>query len=184
MEKIILVLSATILVSFSHAQVFAGFGAFEKLIEFEGQRYLMEEIYEIKSTDYDKLKLEKTIQEIDRDEGFMFVLTSYVFNQKSGVVITSFNSTNFGNTSYQFVNVHLTYNEYVLLHNAFLELEKNKLNSNEHVLRSFNDELIIDVHNEYNYILFSLWVNNNNRHTLTKSKWEKAFKRFNNFIEE
>ena len=57
------------------------------MIEFEGQRYLMNDIYKITSTDYDKLRIDKTIVDIDEQEGFMFVLTSYQFNEKSGIVI-------------------------------------------------------------------------------------------------
>lgn len=184
MKKILLFLTTTIMIGFSHAQVFAGFGAFERIIEFEGQRYLMEEIYDIKTTEYDNLKIEKIIHKINKDEGFMFVLTSYVFNKKSGVVITSFNSTNFGNTNYEFINVHLTHNEYESLYNAFLELEKTKPKINEHSLRSFGDDLIIDVYNEWGANLFSLWVDNYSRHTFTQSKWEKAFTRHNKFITE
>jgi hypothetical protein len=165
------------------AQVFTGFTAFKKLIEYEGQRYLMESIYQIKSEDFDKLKIDKTIKEIDANEGFMFVLTSYTFNGKSGVVITSFNSTSFLNTQHQFTNVHLTNDQYMDLYNTFKELEKTNPQYDEHILRKYNDRLIVDVNNKAGIIYFTLWVDYHNRHTFTTAKWDRAFKRYKKFIE-
>lgn len=165
------------------AQVFTGFSAFKTLIEYEGQRYLMEDVYQIQSENFDKLKIDKTIQEIDSDEGFMFVLTSYTFNGVSGVVITSFNSTSFSNSQHQFVNVHLTNTQYEALFNTFKELEKNSPQSDEHILRKFNDRLIADVNNEGEFINFTLWVDYYTRHTFTTEKWERAFKRYKKFTE-
>ena len=44
-------------VSKLNAQVFAGFTAFKELIEYEGQRYLMNDIYHIASDGSDRLKI-------------------------------------------------------------------------------------------------------------------------------
>ena len=44
-------LTITLILSIANivnAQVFKGFSAFKELIEYEGQRYLMEEIYDVK----------------------------------------------------------------------------------------------------------------------------------------
>lgn len=166
------------------AQVFTGFSAFKELIEYEGQRYLMENIYQIKSSDFDKLKIDKTIKEIDADEGFMFVLTSYTFNGKSGVVITSFNSTNLSNTQHQFTNVHLSSEQYINLYNTFKELEKANPQYDEHILRKYSSRLIVDVNNEAGIINFTLWVDLHSRHTFTPVKWDRAFKRYWKFIEK
>jgi hypothetical protein len=166
-----------------NAQVFTGFSAFKELIEYEGQRYLMESIYQIKSEDYDKLKIDKTIKEVDSDEGFMFVLTSYTFNGESGVVITSFNSTNFANTKHQFVNVHLTNDQYQDLYNTFHELANKKPKPYEHILRKYNDRLIVDVNRGADYSFFTLWVDYHSRHTFTTTKWDRAYKRHNKFLE-
>lgn len=165
------------------AQVFTGFSAFKELIEYEGQRYLMENIYQIKSEDYDRLKIDKTIKEVDSDEGFMFVLTSYTFNGESGVVITSFNSTNFANTQHQFVNVHLTNDQYQDLYNTFNELANNNPKPDEHILRKYNDRLIVDVNRGADFTYFTLWVDYHSRHTFTTSKWDRAYKRHNKFLE-
>ena len=165
------------------AQVFTGLTAFSKLIEYEGQRYLMEDIYEITSNDFDKLKIDKTIKEVDNDEGFMFVLTSYVFNGKSGVVITSFNSVNFSNTQRQFTNVHLTDKQYRELYNTFITFEKIKRDSYEHILKKFSSRLIVDIYftNQLNY---TLWVDYYSRHTFTKAKWDRAFDRYEKFTKK
>lgn len=164
------------------AQVFTGFKAFKELIEYEGQRYLMENIYQIKTENYDKLKISKTIKEVDNDEGFMFVLTSYTFNGSSGVVITSFNSTNFSSKQQKFVNINLTHDQYIELYNTFNELEKIQTQNNEHILRKFNDRLIVDVNNEEGIIYYTLWIDNN-RHTFTRQKWDRAIKKYKEFIE-
>ena len=183
-NQLLILFSISVLISTTvKAQVFKGFSAFKELIEYQGQLYLMDEIYDITSNGFDKLKIDKTIKEVDSDEGFMFVLTSYKFNNNSGVVITSFNSTNFTNSKHQFVNVHLTNSEYDKLYNTFIELENNKPGYNEHILVKFNNRLIIDINNSEGGVYFTLWVDNYSRHTFTSSKWERAHKRYKKFIE-
>lgn len=187
MNKIFLKLSITITLILSiantlNAQVFKGFSAFKELIEYEGQRYLMEEIYDIKSEDFDKLKIDKIIKEIDNDEGFMFVLCSYKFNDKTGTVITSLNSKSFFNDRFEFTNVHLTHKEYLNLYKTFKKLEENDINNEEHILRKFNDRLIVDVNTSEGSVYFTLWVDVQNRHTFSRDKWDRALKRYNKFI--
>ena len=165
-----------------NAQVFQGFKAFKELIEYEGQRYLMDDIYEITSITFDQLKVDKRIKEVDSDEGFMFVLTSYVFNGKSGVVITSFNSTNFQNTKHQFTNVHLTDEEHTEVYNIFISLKENKPATDVHILKKYNERLIIDVNNQGGVLSYTLWVDTHSRHTFTQSKWDRAFKRYEKFV--
>lgn len=179
-------LLAIVLLTTTHAtkaQTFKGFSAFKELIEYEGQRYLMENIYQITPDDFDILKIDKTIKEVDSDEGFMFVLTSYKFNDKSGVVITSFNSTNFSDTRHLFTNIHLTNDQYIALYNTFIELEKSNPKSNEHILRKYNDRLIVDINSEAGIVYFTLWVDTYSRHTFSTTKWDKAFKRHKKFLE-
>jgi len=188
MNKTLLRLALTITLISSldnslNAQVFRGLSAFKELIEFEGQRYLMDEIYDVKSEDFDKLKIDKTIKEIDNDEGFMFVLTSYKFNDKRGVVITSLNSKSFFNERYGFTNVHLTHNEYLDLYENFIELEENDINNDDHILRKFNERLIIDVNKSEGIVYFTLWVDNQNRHTFSRAKWDRALKRYKKYVE-
>ena len=188
MNKILLRLALTITLIFSivnslNAQVFRGFSAFKELIEFEGQRYLMDEIYDVKSEDFDKLKIDKTIKEIDNDEGFMFVLTSYKFNDMRGIVITSLNSKSFFNDRYGFTNVHLKHNEYLNLYENFIELEENDINNDDHILRKFNERLIIDVNKSEGIVYFTLWVDNQNRHTFSRAKWDRALKRYKKYVE-
>lgn len=188
MKKNITQISATIFLvilsyNFAQAQVFEGFRAFKTLIEYEGQRYLMEDIYKITPTDFDLMTVEKTIKEVDNDEGFMFVLTSYTLNGNSGVVFTSFNATNFSKTNHLFTNVHLTHEEYQSLYNIFISLAGNPPKKNEHKLRRFNERLIADVHKD-EFVYYTLWVDTQNRHTFTPSKWDKAYSRYLKFIEE
>ena len=178
----VLVLSFLTISSNLNAQVFSGIAAFKNIIEYEGQRFLMDEVYKITSTDFDKMKISKTITETDYTEGFMFVLTSYTFNGKSGVVITSFNSTNFQNSQLRFTNIHLTHLEYSDLVNAFESLAKNDTKADEHLLNRFNDRLILDVNNEAGSVYYTLWVDNYSRHTFMTTKWDRAFNLYNKFI--
>lgn len=180
---LILVLSM-LTVDYLKAQVFTGTLAFKELIEYEGQRYLMENILQIKTEDFDKLRIERTITEIDGNEGFMFVLTSYTFNEISGVVITSFNSTNFSNTQHQFVNVHLNDVQYVGLYNAFKALEIINPQRDEHILRKYNDRLTVDVNKEAGIIFFTIWVDYHSRHTFSTAKWDKAFQGYKKFVNQ
>jgi hypothetical protein len=160
-----------------------GLTPYKELIKVEGQRYLMENIYQIKKDNFDSLKIDKTIEEIDSDEGFLFVLTSYIFNEKSGVIITSFNNYDGKNELYQFVNVHLTHTEYENLHFRFKDFKTGGLNKNEHILNKYNDRLIVDINNKNGYIHYTLWVDNYSLHSFTTTKWDKAFKRYKKFIE-
>ncbi len=182
--KILLLISfATVTSIFNlNAQVFTGYTAFQKLIEYEGQRYLMKNIYQITANNIDKLQINKTITEIDSKEGFMFVLISYIFNDKKGIVITSFNSTNFSNTNHQFVNVHLTNNEYEKLYNMFKTLNTSSPAISEHILKKYNDRLILDVNNQGDFVFYTLWVDYHSRHTFTVSKWDRAYKKHQKFI--
>jgi len=178
-------LTITLILSIANivnAQVFKGFSAFKELIEYEGQRYLMEEIYDVKSEDFDKLKIDKTIKEIDNDEGFMFVLCSYKFNDKTGIVITSLNSKSFFNDRFEFKSVHLTHEEYLNLYETFKKLEENDMDNEEHILRKFSDRLIVDVNKSVGAVYFTLWVDIQNRHTFSRDKWDRALKRYNKFI--
>lgn len=189
MKKIIYIL---LLISISAtSQTFSGFNAWRKLIEFEGQRYLMSEVYNISKDSSSTLQIEKTIQEYDQNEGFMFVLTSYVFNGKTGVVITAFNSISLDNSHARFVNIHLSSAQFSSL-NSQIEILKSNSSSGgpmgqkkkeERVLKRFNDRIIIDVLNQGDgFYKYSIWIDTYSRHTFGDAKWEKAFKKHKRFI--
>lgn len=182
MKKYILLLAITIIpFGAINSQVFTDmFDNYEKIIEYEGQKFLMREILNISSKDFDMLRIDKTIKESDKSEGFMFILTSYTFNGKSGVVISSFNATNFAQTNYSFVNVHLTDEEFTSLHNQFKELDDKLPTRNIHGLKIFDERLTIDVCRKTE-MEYTLWVDNYSRHTFTKMKWDKAYKRYTKF---
>lgn len=168
-----------------NAQVFSGFDAFKKIFEYEGQRFLMDEIYQIKSTGFDRMKIDRTIVEEDEHEGFLFTLTSYSYNGQMGVVITSFNATNFQKTNFQFVNIHLSHGEFIDLYNEFISLGKVKCVKGEHILKRFNERLLLDANiSEKGFVYYTLWVDNYSRHSFTPKKWETAFRRYKKFTKE
>jgi hypothetical protein len=169
----------------SIAQTFSGFNAFKKLIEFEGQRFLMDEVYEVTSTDFDLLRIERTINEFDDNEGFMIVFASYVFNGKSGVVISAFSSRNLVNSSYSFTNIHLTTEEYIALYDLVSVMKKWPKKSNEQVLRRFNNRITLSLEETINGdAQIVLWIDNTSRHSFLDSKWDRAYRRHMKFIEE
>jgi len=92
MNRIVFVFILSLFSIASYPQVFKGLTSFKDAIEWEGQRFLMDEIYNISSESIDTLRIEKILRDVDSNDGFMIVVTSYTFNQKTGVVLTSFNS--------------------------------------------------------------------------------------------
>lgn len=166
-----------------HAQVFSGFDAFAKIIEFEGQRFLMDEVYKVTTTNIEHLFIDKTFTEIDRAEGFMFVLTSYIYNDKRGAVFTAFNSISFQNDKHLFTNIHVTNQELIELNELIEKIVSNKIQPNEHLLKVFNERLIVDINKTESFTYIILWVDIHSRHTFTEGEWYKAFKRYQKFVE-
>jgi hypothetical protein len=176
MKKIVLLVHTLVLSMTVNAQVFSGIDAFKRIIEYEGQRYLMEEVFQVKADGVDQLIIDKTIQETDYNEGFMFVLSSYKFNEKKGAIFTSFNSTNFQQTQKNFRNVNLTDEEVKKLNILLQKLSKSFGGYDRHALSKFNEEIIVDVESTYNGKMLTLWIYGN-RHTFSESKWDRAMKR-------
>ncbi len=152
--------------------------------EFEAQRFLMDEVYEISSTQIDKLRIDFTYKEID-SEGFIFRLTSYEFNGNVGVVITSLNSFDVIGDLYKFRNIHLTKEEFENLNQKFVFLEIEQAGKYTNILQRFNERFIFEIsRTTAHQIYYNLWVDNKSRHSLTKTEWNTAFKRFQKFVQE
>lgn len=163
----------------------SGFGAFKQLIEFESQRFLMTEVYHVSDSRFDQLVVEKTIQEIDETEGFMFVMTCYRFNGNTGVVLTAFNSKNLSNTAYGFRNVHLTSDAFQRLSALVAEgLKFDQSKKKVHHLKKYDERLTVDLSIIDVGVYVTLWVDGISRHTFSDEKWERANKRFMAFILE
>lgn len=189
MKKILLSLFLLSTILEANGQTFKGLTAFKDLIEFEAQRFLMEEIYNISSEDEVSLKISRTIKDIDETEGFMFVLTSYVYDGQIGAVITTFNTTNQPEADYSFVNIHFTESEFENLYNSLKQIPVEELKeTDDHVLKRFNDRVILDKwvsgqSNDVLYIQYTLWIDNRTRHTFSRSKWDRAFEKHLKFVE-
>ncbi len=165
------------------AQVFSGWKSFETLIEYEGQRFLMDNVYEVSSTNADTLIVEKLIKEVDSDEGFMFVLMAYKYNDNYGVVITTFSAQNFEKSIHKYRNVHLSYLQLSELNSKFEELAKQI--SQTHVqLYRFNESMILETGDEGFGPYYRLWTHSESRHTFSDNKWQKAMGQFEKFMDE
>jgi hypothetical protein len=161
------------------------FTTYEKMSEFEAQRYLMTEIYDVSSEQIDELRIDFTYKEVD-PEGFIFRLTSYEFNGKQGVVITSLNTHDVIGDLYEFQNIHLTRKEFEDLNQKFSLMEMNIAKKNTNYILRFNEQLIFEVSRsgEASPISYNLWVEGKVRHSLYKDRWNTAFNRFQKFMAE
>ena len=167
------------------AQEFSGFRPFKRLIEFESQRYLLDEVHEVRSDKFHELKLEKIIQDYDDEYGFMFVLASYTFDEFSGVVISSFRPVLVGsnmNSIDKLVNIHLNDNDLVEITNLYNQASNAKnLNTSEGIslVRRFNNRVMVEVEfiGEGYQPNLILWIDNHHRHSISSTKWFRAIKK-------
>ena len=185
MNRVVFIIILSFFSIASYPQVFKGITSFKEAIEWEGQRYLMDEIYNISSESIDTLRIEKILRDVDSNTGFMIVVTSYTFNQKTGVVLTSFNSISFDNSKQIFRNVHLDSDEFNQLNKTILLLRSKSPYGDKHLISRFNNRIILDVKQPadriYEYII---WIDNYCRHSFTESNWERAMKKHEKFINE
>ena len=191
-----LVLLGIFLVSSStlSAQTFFGteWSVLKNLAEYESQRYLMSEIIELSNEKTGKLQLEKVFQDYDSDGGFIFLMTSYVYENKSGVVITSMARGAIVTEPMTFFrHLHLSTKELNDLNTLLEEMGETAVDVNssktrwgvpetQH-LRVFNKRLIVDIDIDPNFFTpdYSFWIDIQNRHQMTYKSWKKAFKRHN-----
>ena len=184
MKKILFTIVVSIfIVGIISGQTFKGLDWVKKFAEYEGQRFLMEDVLDLSSSEFEKFRIDKTIRENDKDEEFYFILTSYTFREKSGLIITSA-SYSMKNNIYSYVNVHLTDAEFRRLYSSFEDIYLKLLYEEEHYIKIFNDRIILDAERDNYYAFYTIWIDNNNRHSFTQSKWKKAFKRYNKFLEK
>lgn len=183
MKKLIPIIALLLFCGQSYSQ---GFSTYSKLSEFEAQRFLMNEVYEISTTQIDRLRIDFTYKEID-PEGFIFRLTSYEFNGKIGVVITTMNTyDNLSDNIYQFRNIHLSKEQFEELNKKFNFLNANIVDKNIRLIQRINDRFIIEITRtpsgiSYYYIL---WIDDKNRHTFKKEDWADIFMKFQKFVSE
>ncbi|MGB0430093.1 MAG: hypothetical protein ACPGLV_06430 [Bacteroidia bacterium] len=160
---------------------------FKKLIEYESQRYLMEDVFEVSNTNFDKLRLEKLITDYDgADGGFLFVLSAYEYNGQHGVVITSFIPT-LSNT--KFFNTHLPDSQFQEVLALMKSGHQTRENKGIHLIRRINSSLVIEVnkgqyddyYNSSPKDEFVFWIFGTARHNLSLNKFEKMVKEYEAF---
>jgi hypothetical protein len=162
------------------------FNSYERRSEFEAQRFLMNEIYEISSTHVDILRIDFTYSEVD-PEGFIIRLTSYEFNGEFGVVITTMNSyDNLSDHIYNFKNINLTKKEFEDLNRKFTLLEMNNADENTNLIQRFDERFIFEVTRQptQGAVFYNLWIGNENRHNFKKEDWVKTYRKFQKFVQE
>ncbi len=191
--KSYVILSALMLCSMvGFGQSWEGFNALEEMIEFEGQSFLMDEILEISNTQEDKFNITKIWRHRDQSEGFELVISSYRFNDDSGVVLTSFaEKVHYlrGSEINYFINIHLSSLELSQLNELVAILLSNSINYNkdDQLLRKFNERLTIEVssvQSNWNDPIVSVWIDNKRRHTLTKTQWQVMFSKHERYLED
>jgi hypothetical protein len=183
MKKLIPIIALFFFCSQSFSQ---NFSSYAKTSEFEAQRFLMDEVYEISSTQIDTLRIDFTHKEID-PEGFIFRLTSYEFNGNLGLVITTMNTYDvLADNIYKFKNIHLTREEFEQLNRKFISLEVNHTDKKTNLLQRFNERFIFEVagNPSSGTISYNLWIENKNRHNFRKEDWATIYKRFQDFVDQ
>jgi len=191
--KAYVILSALMLFSMVVlGQSWEGFNALKKMIEFEGQSFLMDEVLEISNTQEDKFNITKIWRHRDQSEGFELVISSYRFNDDSGVVLTSFaeNVHYLGGSKINyFINIHLSSLELSQLNEVVTRVLTNSINfnKNDQLLRKFSERLTVDIssiQSNWNDPIVSLWIDNERRHTLTKTQWQVMFSKHERYLED
>ena len=182
-------LTAVIILLFTvqctEAQQFSGLRPFKKLVEFESQRFLLNNVYQVSHDRFNELKIEKIVEDYDMEYGFMFVIAFYTFESNSGMIISSFRETLIApamNEVTKLVNLHLSEEEIVKISSMFAEAQnmysENKLDDKS-LVRQFNDRLMLEFIFRDGYdpeIIF--WIDNHHRHPVSATKWNTALRKY------
>lgn len=166
------------------------YSTMKSFIKLEGQRFLINNVYNLKSDKIDSLYLYHGIKDIDNyaDYGFYLAIKFYSFNDKIGAVLTSFRRTSTNSEGY--LNIHLDQNEIDSL------LEKSKViykmtnydhkkanNMFKHHMVKFNDKIYLDyVRIDFDNQQLNLWLSNGNFHVLNNWRWDQIRYGYEKFI--
>ena len=185
-KMLLLVLLPFFVMNFAYTQTFVGFKAAKRISEYQGQRFLMTEVYDITSAKIDELALKETFVHEDNDEGFIIKINSYKFNEKRGIAISSFFSQSFNGELNYYVNIHLSDNEFERLDRLINILMEKESEKPYHLLTRFNDRIVVDVKANSNSSVPSIiiWVDNHSRHSFNKLQWKELIKQHNKFLDK
>lgn len=152
------------------------------MLEYEGQRYLMEEVYDISTEEFEWLRIEKLVVETDNfSGGFLFAITAYKYKGNKGVVLTSFTPQS-SNTSI-FFNIHLTQEEFNSILDDFESGSKLKGYEIDHFVKRINEQIVIEIgmgiESEPIYIF---WINGIGRHKFGKIGFARMKKKYHDFM--
>ena len=172
-------LSVTIFID-ANAQRFTGFKAAQRAAEYEAQRYLMREVFELTEQSDIELNLGECADFVDDDNSFIFRMTAFRWNEELGVVITSMVVKNDWNDSdlWLFKNVSLSESEYNRLNRFTAELTQKVDRLNSHQIRKFNERIIVESNkDDFGEAEIVLWIDDN-RHAFPIENWNAIYKRF------
>lgn len=167
------------------AQSFSGLRPFKKLVEFESQRHLLNNVYQVSHDRFNELKIEKIVEDYDMEYGFMFVIAFYTFDSNSGMIISSFRETLVAPTMNEvskLANLHLSEDEIVEISSLFGKAQ-NELSANNSddkaLVIQFNDRLMFEfVHREGYDPEIIFWIDNHHRHSVSATKWNRALRKY------
>lgn len=164
------------------AQRFTGFQAAKRASEYEAQRFLMQDVFDVSDVNNTELQLEQCAEFKDDDHSFIFVMTAYQWNGEIGVVITSLVVKGNWDKSdvWQFKNVKLTESEYNSLNIIFAELTSLGQKTDGHQLRRLKQGLVAEFSKDWLGEDIILWVDDN-RHAFSVDNWNAFYKRFAQF---
>ena len=177
--KTLLIILACFSFTSISGQQFSGFRWAKRASEYEAQRFLMHDVYEVSSAEITELDIKQCGEYLNENEGFIFVLTAFRWKEQTGVVMTSLVMKNWGTNGegFEFVNVMLTEKEYNNLNRTFAELAATKTRDNGHQILRFDNGFIAEYVNDINGKDVRLWIGEN-RHSFTIEGWNGFYKRF------
>jgi len=185
----VLILSFNVANSQEHSTI-------KKYAEWQAQRFLFDKLYKVSDNEVERVSIDKTIQDIDYGDGFGFIMTSYVYKEKSGAVFTSYNSMPsnqkteyFDNAYNKFTNIHLTEEEVFRFFNIILELRDNAkkmdLTNDDHLLKKFNDRIVIDIAvKDDGGLNGQFWIDNYSRHDMYFTKVKLTIDKYERFLKK
>jgi len=154
---------------------------YEEMLEYYAQSFLMNEVYQINSNGYDSLYIDKLITEWDQHEGFAFTFIAYSFNDKIGMIISS--SRTAYPTGLEYTIIHLPNDEVLKLRKIIIEISSSKQKENyAKRLNRLNERIIVESTFVNNERAIVIWIDGHNRHSITLGKWERAYKRYEKFV--
>ena len=153
--------------------------AYKQVIEYEAQRYLIEEVLKVSNEEKVKMKIIEISRNIDTYSGNMFRMIAYSFEGKKGIVATAFNVLKFDkDRNIQFVSTNITPQEVEQINTFYSSIDAKSMDKNDFHIYNLNDEIVINIYKSYSNKKVELWLSELNKAEMSYRNWEQIYKEF------